>query len=212
LARTLEVQTDRDAQDHFLVGHELFSQGKLEAATREFRKALQLNAKHFWTHYFLAICVMSGKPDVAVAHLTICQGLRPGLIWIYLLRGFALGQLEDYTAAEQDFDRALALKPPPATLYVLYNNRGVLRVGRKETRTDGIEDLKKAIRLRPEQHQAQASLAEAYRLDERPDEAVKHLDEAIDVARRQVGAGDLKPAALAILHHSRARLHLESSD
>src|SRR5262249_13375177 len=124
----LAPQTDLDPLDHFLVGHEFYSQGELARANQEFRRALQLNAKHFWTHYFLSICsVTSGEPKVAVAHLTICQGEQPKLIWIYLLRGFALGQIEDYEAAEADFDRALALDPSPATLYVLYNNRGVMR-------------------------------------------------------------------------------------
>src|SRR5262249_23068027 len=138
--RTLAQQTERDPLDHFLVGHELYSQGKLEPANLEFRRALQLDAKHFWTHYFLGICcVTSGKPEVAVAHLTICQSQRPKLLWIHLLRGFALGQMEDYRAAEADFDQALSLGPSPATLYVLYNNRGVMRVGQKEMRSKGIE-------------------------------------------------------------------------
>jgi tetratricopeptide (TPR) repeat protein len=212
-ASTLGAQTNLDSQDHFLVGHEFFSQGKLEEATREFRRALQRNPNHFWTHYFLGICcVTSGKPDVAVAHLTICQGQRKDLLWIYLLRGFALGQLEDYAAAEQDFDRALDMKPSPATLYVLYNNRGVMRVGRKETRAQGMEDLKEAARLRPDQHQAHASLAEAYRLDEQPGEALKQLDEAIRIAGAQLRSRELPSAALALLYHSRARLNLQRAE
>jgi tetratricopeptide (TPR) repeat protein/tRNA A-37 threonylcarbamoyl transferase component Bud32 len=212
-ADALAAQVELDSQDHFLVGHELFSQGKLEQATQEFRRALQRNPNHFWTHYFLGICcVSSSKPDVAVAHLTICEGQKKGLIWIYLLRGFALGQLEDYRAAEQDFNLALDMKPSPATLYVLYNNRGVMRVGRKETRAQGVEDLKKAARLSPRQHQAYASLAEAYRLDDKLDEAVKQLDLAVRVAGEQLRSGELKPAALALLYHSRARLNLQRSD
>jgi tetratricopeptide (TPR) repeat protein len=209
----LAAETDLDPQDHFLVGHEFYSRGDLAAANQEFRRALQLNARHFWTHYFLGICcVTAGKPEVAVAHLTICQGQQPKLVWIYLLRGFALGQMEDYAGAEADFDRAVALRPSPATLYVLYNNRGVMRVGRKETWAKGVEDLKQAAALRPDQYQARASLAEAYRLANRLDEAARYLDEALAVAGRQVQSGDVKPAALALLHHSRARLSLQRQD
>jgi tetratricopeptide (TPR) repeat protein/tRNA A-37 threonylcarbamoyl transferase component Bud32 len=132
-AADLAREIDLDPQDHFLVGHELYSEGKLEEANAEFRRALQLDPTHFWTHYFLSICsVIAGKPGVALAHLTICRIQHENLIWIYLLRGFALGQLEDYAAAETDFDKALSLlkkKPSTATHYVLLYNRGVMRVG-----------------------------------------------------------------------------------
>jgi eukaryotic-like serine/threonine-protein kinase len=133
-AKALTPETDLDAQDHFLVGHEFYIQGELELANAEFRRALQLNANDFWTNYFLGICcITSGKSEVAVAYLTNCQRQKPDLTWIYLLRGFALGQLEDYSAAEADFDQALLagqLQADDPTLYVLLNNRGVMRVGR----------------------------------------------------------------------------------
>src|SRR5207245_10204613 len=70
--------TDLDAQDHFLVGQEHYSQGELALAIQEFRGALHINAQHFWARYFLGLCyVMSGKPDVAEVYLTECQRQRP---------------------------------------------------------------------------------------------------------------------------------------
>jgi tetratricopeptide (TPR) repeat protein len=214
LAQALQPATDLDPQDHFLVGHELYTRGEVQEAMREFHRALQLNPEHFWTHYFLGICcVISERPDVAVIHLSFCQSKQPKLVWIYLLRGFARGQMKDYVEAEADFDRALALQPSPATLYVLYNNRGVMRVGRKgEAWASGIEDLKNAALLRPEQYQAHASMAEAYRLANHLQEARRQLDEAVVLARRQLLSGDIKPETLALLHYSRARLHLQRSD
>ncbi len=179
----------------------------MEQATQEFRRALQLNAKHFWTHYFLGICCVTSKPDVAVAHFSICQSQRQDLVWIYLLRGFALGQMADYTAAERDFDQALALKPPPATLYVLYSNRGVVRLARTQTWAEGVADLKQAAVYGPDRYQPHASLAEAYSQKNRFDEALAHLDEAIRVAR--VGAES--NATLSQLYYRRAQLHLLSS-
>jgi tetratricopeptide (TPR) repeat protein len=208
--RDVAAQTDLDPYDHFLVGHEFYSQGDLERATQEFRRALEANPRHFWTHYFLAICcITAGKPDVAVAHLTTCQSQKPDLIWIYLLRGFALGQMKDQeAAAEKDFSRALELKPNKATLFVLYNNRGVMRFGQKQSRQAGIQDLKEAISLRPDQYQTLASLAEAYRLDGKLDLASRHLEQAIS----QASKAKAPPAALAVLYHSKARLHLQRSD
>jgi tetratricopeptide (TPR) repeat protein len=209
-AKALATKTDLDPQDHFLVGHELYSRGELEPANAEFRRALQLNPRHFWTHYYLGICyITSGKSEVAVAHFTICQSQQPALVWIYLLRGFALGQLQEYHAAEADFDRALALEPTSAARYVLFNNRGVMRVGQKESWAKGVEDLQQAAALRPDQYQPYVSLAEAYRLNNQLEEAAKHLDKALRLAQRQVEAGDIRPTPLARLHYSRARLHLE---
>jgi tetratricopeptide (TPR) repeat protein/tRNA A-37 threonylcarbamoyl transferase component Bud32 len=206
-ARGLKAKTDKDAQDHYLVGLEHFGQNEMEQATQEFRRALQLNAKHFWTHYFLGICSVTSKPDVAVAHFSICQSQRKDLVWIYLLRGFALGQLADYPAAESDFDQALALKPPRATLYVLYSNRGVVRVSRPQTWAEGVADLKKAARYSPERYQPYASMAEAYSQNNRFDEALTHLDEAIRLAR----AGAETFATLSQLYYRRAQLHLLNS-
>jgi tetratricopeptide (TPR) repeat protein len=185
----------------------------LEPALQEFRRALQVHSRDFWTNYFLGVCsITSGKAEVAVAHLTVCQSERPQFIWIYLLRGFALGQLHDYAAAEADFDRALTLQPGPATLYVLYNNRGVMRAARPDAWEQGVQDLKQAAALGPDHFQACSSLSEAYRLAKRLDEAVRHQDQAIAIARRQVRAETLAPETLALLHHSRARLHLQRAD
>jgi serine/threonine protein kinase/Tfp pilus assembly protein PilF len=210
LTEALAAETGLNPQDHFLVGHEYYTQGELERAYQQFRRVLQLDARHFLTHYFLAVCCVAlGKHEVAVAHLTICQSEQPEVVWIYLLRGFALGQLGDYAAAEGDFDRALALQPSPAARYALYNNRGVLRVGQKESLARGVEDLNQAVTLRPTQYQAYASLAEAYGMDGRLEDAGRKLDEAIARARQQVEDGDLRPTTLAQLYRRRARLHVQ---
>jgi tetratricopeptide (TPR) repeat protein len=201
------------ALDHFLVGQEYYSQGALVPAMREFHRALGIDARHFWARYFLSICcVLSGKPEEADAHLSFCQGERPELIWIYLLRGYARGQMKEYEAAENDFGRALTLGPTPAARYVLYNNRGVMRVLQEGARAQGVQDLKQAAALCPDKHDAWASLAEADLLDDRLDDARTHLDQAIAVAGRQLQAGDLKPENLALLHYRRARLYLRHSD
>ncbi|HLJ93483.1 MAG TPA: protein kinase [Gemmataceae bacterium] len=213
LARTLASATDLHPQDHFLVGHEHYSEGELALANQEFLRALQIDAQHFWTHYFLGICyVMSEKPEVAIAHLTFCQSQKPDLIWIYLLRGFALGKMKEYGAAESDFKQALGLEPSPAALYVLYNNRGVMRVGQEGMLAEGVEDLKQAAELFPDKYDAHASLALAYQKEGRLEDAGKYLDRAIAAADRQLHVGDLKPAKLALLHYSRAKLNLQRSD
>src|SRR5262249_38033596 len=55
-AQALAAKTELDPQDHFLVGHELYSQDDVKQASAEFQRALQLDPGHFWSHYFLGIC------------------------------------------------------------------------------------------------------------------------------------------------------------
>jgi tetratricopeptide (TPR) repeat protein/tRNA A-37 threonylcarbamoyl transferase component Bud32 len=212
LALTLVPTT---ALDHFLAGQDHYSHGELPQAIHEFRGAVEINAKDFWAHYFLGICyVMSDELQAAVESFTSCQSLRPEVIWIYLLRGFALGQIEDYAAAERDFERAertLLLEPDLARRYVFYTNRGLTRVLQDERRDDGVKDLKEAVKLRPDKYEPLASLAEAYALGGRLDDGGGYLDQAITVAGRQLRAGDLEPEKLATLYYRRALLYVQRS-
>jgi tetratricopeptide (TPR) repeat protein/predicted Ser/Thr protein kinase len=215
-AHALEGRADLHPQDAFLVGLELYNQGQVDKATAEFRRALQRMPDDFWNHYFLGICcVRSKKADEAVTLFTICQKQQPKLVWVYLLRGFALGQMKNYAAAEEDFARALEFTDlTEAARYVLLNNRGVMRLGQEDKAAweKGIDDLKEAAALRPEQYQARATLALAFGLRHQLEEAGKHVDLAIARAEQQARAGNLRPAKLALLYHSRARLHLERKD
>src|SRR5262249_47920509 len=89
------------ALDHLLVGQEHYSSGEVRQAYEEFHRALLINDRHFWARYFLGICCVALEmPAEAEAHFTCCQGQRPELIWIYLLRGYARGQIKEYEAAE----------------------------------------------------------------------------------------------------------------
>jgi tetratricopeptide (TPR) repeat protein len=214
-AKALEGRADLYPQDASLVGLELYSQGELVKATEEFRRALRRMPDDFWNHYFLGLCcVSSNKAEEAVTHFTICQKQQPKLVWVYLLRGFALGKINSYTAAEEDFARALKFDLTDAARYVLLNNRGAMRLGRPEKGAwdDAVKDLLEAARLRPGQYQAFASLSEAYRHKEQLAEAQKYLDYAITVAGRQRADKEIPAATLALLYTTRAGLHLDRKD
>jgi tetratricopeptide (TPR) repeat protein/tRNA A-37 threonylcarbamoyl transferase component Bud32 len=214
-AKALEGRADLLPQDAFLVGLEMFSQGELAKATEEFRRALRRMPDDFWNHYFLGLCcVSSNKAEEAVTHFTICQKQQPKLVWVYLLRGFALGNINSYAAAEEDFAQALKFDLTDAARYVLLNNRGAMRLGRPEKGAwdDAVKDLLEAARLRPGQYQAFASLSEAYRHKEQLAEAQKYLDQAIIVARRQLADKEIQAPTLVLLYHTRAGLHLHRKD
>src|SRR5262249_358652 len=148
---------------------------------------------HFWAQYFLGICYLRlHHPAVARAHFTACIGRRPELLWPYVYRGFALGELGAFEAAEADYRKALELAPTPEASYTTPVNRSVVRLRRGDV--DGaIADLDRAVALMPDQYQAYVNLAQAYHDRKAIGEAVNQLDKAIRIEPN-----------LAFLHRARA--------
>ncbi|HXG12712.1 MAG TPA: protein kinase [Gemmataceae bacterium] len=188
--------------DHYLVGDEYSKQGKLEQAARHFELALDLQPDHFWARYFLALTYLrQQRPAEAKAVLTALAGQDADFVWTYLLRGYAHGQLKDFERAEADFQRALQFQPGPDARYVLYANRGVMRLRQGGKFEEAVDDLRRAMQLRPDQYHTHLSLAQAYRQQKEWDAARQHLAKAIE----------LEPG-LASLYRSRAAVHLERQD
>src|SRR5262249_55243398 len=111
------------ALDHFLLGDDRQRQGQPEAALGDFENALRLQPDHFWARYFLAVCSLRrqdpGDARAARDALTTCLGRSPGFVWLYVLRGFAHGQLRQFKAAEADFREALQLQPDADARYAI---------------------------------------------------------------------------------------------
>jgi serine/threonine protein kinase/tetratricopeptide (TPR) repeat protein len=193
------------AFDHFLQGQEWYRRGALPPAIREFKAVLDVQPDHFWALFFLGLCHLGSQdPADAEIALTACIARRPDLSWAYILRGSARGEQGEFEAAEADFQRALGLvarhQDGPA-LYVIYVDRGVMRIRQKEYQK-AIDDLRQAIRLRPDQYQAYVNLARVYQEQQRFDEAEEQLDEAMWVGRS--GADPIAPFRAA-LDRGRAR-------
>ena len=60
------------------------------------------------------------------------------------MRGFANTELQEFSAAEADFEKALQLQPDRDALYALHVNRGNLRVKQRRF-TDARADLQQAV-------------------------------------------------------------------
>src|SRR5262249_46171259 len=96
-------------------------------------------------------------------------------------------------------------------LYVLHNNRAVLRVGQKRY-AEAVAELREAIELRPGHYQAYASLAEAYAQQQKMDQAVEAFGKAVEAAKQLLLSGELDVGTLALLSRNSARLKLERKD
>ena len=97
-------------------------------------------------------------------------------------------------AADSDFQKASQMPLDDNARYVLFVNRGVLRV-RQERFEDAIADLKSAIERKPNAYQAYVNLAQAYRRLDKLDLALEQLNRA--VAARAGAGPPLSPAGPA---------------
>ncbi|MBI2478347.1 MAG: tetratricopeptide repeat protein, partial [Planctomycetia bacterium] len=198
LAAAAEVT---DALDHFLIADELYRRGEYGEAIGAFERVLQSQPDHFWAQYLNGLCLLrQNRPAEARSHLTACLAQGRDFVWLYLLRGFANGELRAFDAADADFRKALEMPLDENSRYVLLVNRGVLRI-RQERFEDAIGDLNEAINLKPTEYQAFVNLAQAYRSQHDLDRAIEQLDLAI-----------ARQPSLDQLYRLRARLHVERTE
>jgi len=164
------------AEDHFLEADFNFRHENFAAAAEGFQQALRLDPEHFWAQYFLGASHLKlGNWPEATASLTAAAARRSDLVFVYLLRGFAYGEMGRPDDAEADFKTAERLD---AGQYGLYLNRGVVRLRHGKT-AEAVDDFQTAIEINPKAPQAYVNLAEAQRLQEQYDEALTTLDKAL---------------------------------
>ena len=137
-----------------------------------------------------ACCGSSGPPRPGPC-LSACLAQRPDFVWLYLLRGFAQQELQAWAAADADFQQAAQMPLDDNARYVLFVNRGVLRV-RTDRFDEAIADLRSAIELKPGAYQAYVNLAQAYRRLGKLDLALDQLNRAVTA---RAGAGPPLPSA-----------------
>ncbi len=190
-----------DVADHFMIADEFYRRANFEDAVREFEHVLQRQPDDFWAGYLSGLCLLRlNRHAEARTMLTACLSQGREFVWIYLLRGYANGELKAWDAAESDFEKALTLPLDQNSHYVLLVNRGVLRI-KQERHEDAITDLKEAVKLKPTEYQAYVNLAQAYRRLMQFDRALEQLDIAIK-----------HDSSHSHLYRLRARLHLERNE
>jgi serine/threonine protein kinase/tetratricopeptide (TPR) repeat protein len=190
-----------DVVDHFLLADELYRREHFARAITEFDQVLARKPGHFWAQYLNALCLLREKrPAEARALLSACMAQRSDFVWLYLLRGFAHEELQAWAEAEADFQKAAAIAGDDNARYVLRVHRGVLGI-RTDRFEAAIDDLKQAIKLKPNAYQAFVNLAQAYRGQGNLAKALEALERAIE----------LEPE-LPHLYRLRARLYLERNE
>jgi eukaryotic-like serine/threonine-protein kinase len=201
LARLVPPQT---AFDYFLVGQDDYKRRRYADAIDDFEMALRARPDHFWAKCLQAICYIETKRfDAAKSNLFGCLQAEPDSAWLYLLRGFASGQLgarnlnlvtsspgresdlkkvadSEFDKAEADFHEALErLKRTPDNdlSYILLVNRGLVRFQRNRLAQAAVDYLE-AIRIKKDPN-AHADLAYVYQKQGKTDEAIAEFSLAI---------------------------------
>ena len=188
------------ALDYFLAGVSHQKQEHLAAAVQDFKKVLGIQAGHFWAQYFLAVCDLQlGHPDRAWDNLTACMATQPDLAWLYLFRGIANDQLHKFGAAEEDYQRALALQPDADTHHGIVMNQGIHCL-RQARLVAGLVPLPWPVPQTPNLELVGRGVAEVYR-QKRLAAATVYLQEAIRLRPQHYAA--YRDLALVAIYQKR---------
>jgi eukaryotic-like serine/threonine-protein kinase len=210
----------KTAFDYFLIGQDEYKRRRFADAIGHFEMALRNRPDHFWAKCLQAICFIETKSFAAAkSNLFGCLQAEPDSAWLFLLRGYASGQLgardlaliatnpgreadlkrvaeSEFDIAEADFHDALEkLKRAPDNdlQYILLVNRGSVRYQRDRLE-QAAADFQRAISIKDEPD-AHANLAYVYQKQGKTDEAIAQFSSAIS----------LKPK-WAALYRGRAQL------
>jgi tetratricopeptide (TPR) repeat protein/tRNA A-37 threonylcarbamoyl transferase component Bud32 len=201
----------QNALDHFLAALEAWP-GKPAEAAAACEATLRRQPDHFWARYLQSLFLLhSGKWAEAKAGFMDCLA-RHDFPAARLHLASALVELDELTAATEDFDTVLRQAKDPLTRYAALVNRTPLWVRLK--RFDKAQaDLNEAIALRPNDHLAHVSLAQVLGAQGNWPAAIAQLTKAIETLAPKVEDGGPKarrsPSALAELYFGRARAYRE---
>src|SRR6266581_3333246 len=180
--RALELDP-ASAEAHTSRGVALTLRRDYREARQEFEAALRLNPMLFEAHYFYGrACFAEGKLEEAVSHYRDGWRVRPEDYQAILLSTDALGKLgwddQALEAARQGIrvaDAHLELNPDDARAYLL-SAAALMRLGQRD---QALERTRRAFAIDPEDSMVLYNVACVYALAGSSNEAIDHLDKAI---------------------------------
>ena len=181
--RALELDP-ASAEAHTSRGVALTLRRDYREARREFDAALRLNPMLYEAHYFYGrACVTEGKLEEAVSHYRNAWRVRPEDYQAILLSTDTLAKLgwddEAMKAARQGIqvaDAHLELNPDDARAWLL-SGAALMRLGQRE---QALERARRAFAIDPEDSGVLYNLACIYALAGSGNEALDHLNRAIE--------------------------------
>jgi serine/threonine protein kinase/Tfp pilus assembly protein PilF len=134
----------RGGEDAFLEGRQLMAEGRLVAAQRVLREAVQADPRNFWATFHLAACAHRlGQDWDAAGAYDICVSHSPGFFGTHYNRAQVRFRMGRAAEAEADFDRAIEARPEWADVYFL---RALTREAQQRY-AEAVADLNRALEL-----------------------------------------------------------------
>ena len=153
----------------------------LDAAEREFKRAIELNpgyatAHHWYAHFFLA----KGQPEQALAEIRRAQTLDPLSLIINIGVGWCYYHAHRYDEAIQQYKATLELNPNLSLTHVTL----AMAYEGKQLYSDAIAEYNKGLALPGSRAFALAGLGRAYVLSGKHREAQQVLNELESTAKQ----------------------------
>ncbi|MBE0626598.1 MAG: tetratricopeptide repeat protein [Burkholderiales bacterium] len=151
------------------LGNSYLAQGKHDAASRSYRRALAIKPDLAEVHCNLGLALQSlGDLDAAVKSYRRALALKPDLAEVHSNLGLVLQAQGNPDAAVASYRRAIAIRPDFADAY--YNLGIALKqLGKPD---EAVASYRGAISLNPDHAEAYGSLANLLRIQGNPDEAL----------------------------------------
>jgi tetratricopeptide (TPR) repeat protein len=154
----LEVDDEAPAA-HLVLGMAHKAKGRAKKARECFERALELNPRHLQALQQLAHALREeDRMEEAEKHLRAALRERPDEPALLADLGMVLADQMRYEEALALFDRALALAPPSLEKQAAALNRKALLLDHLGNRSQGLELLREALRLAPQDDYARYNL------------------------------------------------------
>lgn len=180
LQRAVELRPD-SAHTHYTLGTALARFGDTAGARPKFERALELDPRLSEAHVGLAL-ILAQQKDLALArsHLALAigqQGESRKAAYSHYLMAQVLREQREPEKALEHLAAAIARRPRYAEAYL---SRGVIQ---QERLDDGaaLESFRTAVRLAPDDAAAQAKLGAAYLRARKAEQAIPHLERALQI-------------------------------
>jgi len=172
-------------REWFFLGDELFRKGEFEKASEAFAKASRLRPIDFWPTYYQAVSAIRTESWAeARALLLNCLGKKDNFGFCHVLIGITEGKLKQFDDSKRSFDRAVALLGGE-TQGVLVN-RGAMFFDQGKLQ-NAEQDLRKSIKLEPNNWIALDNLGVLLRSQQKYLEAETCFLQAEKVAGKELG-------------------------